>query len=79
MQINQVFKCLLCCRDKFTRPSPHRCIGGFRKRKLVWENITPKTNKVKCPFCNKNNAGYVEDLNEVISCPDCLSWWSAFS
>ena len=25
--------CLLCGRDKFSRPGePHRCLGGFRKR-----------------------------------------------
>ena len=32
-------KCLLCGRDKFTHKSPHRCIGGFRKRKLKWAII----------------------------------------
>ena len=30
------YKCLLCGRDKFTHKSPHKCIGGFRKRKLKW-------------------------------------------
>jgi hypothetical protein len=27
-------KCLLCGRDKFSQPTPHKCVGGFRKRKL---------------------------------------------
>lgn len=30
------YKCLLCGRDKFTRKSPHNCIGGFRKRNIKW-------------------------------------------
>lgn len=29
-------KCLLCGRDNFTHPSPHKCKGGFRKRKIKW-------------------------------------------
>lgn len=33
------YKCLLCGRDKFTRKSPHVCVGGFRKRKIKWEEI----------------------------------------
>lgn len=37
-----VYKCLICGRDKFTQKSPHRCIGGFRKRKLRWEEISTK-------------------------------------
>lgn len=31
--------CLLCGRDKFTTRGPHRCIGGFRKRKIQWAII----------------------------------------
>ena len=31
------YRCLLCGRDKFTRKTPHYCIGGFRKRKIKWE------------------------------------------
>lgn len=30
------WKCMLCGRDKFTRKSPHKCKGGFRKRKIAW-------------------------------------------
>jgi hypothetical protein len=30
-------KCMLCGRDKFTRKSAHKCFGGFRKRKIVWQ------------------------------------------
>lgn len=30
------YRCNLCGRDKFDKPSPHRCISGFRKRKIEW-------------------------------------------
>jgi hypothetical protein len=30
------YTCLLCGRNKFTRPSPHKCNGQFRKRKIKW-------------------------------------------
>ena len=30
------FKFTLCGRDKFTRKSPHKCVGGYRKRKIKW-------------------------------------------
>ena len=33
------FKCLLCGRDSFRQKSPHKCVGGFRKRGLKWEVI----------------------------------------
>lgn len=33
------YKCLLCGRNKFTRKSPHHCVGGFRKRNIKWEII----------------------------------------
>lgn len=33
------WKCMLCGRDKFTRKSPHKCVGGFRKRKIIWQEI----------------------------------------
>lgn len=33
------YKCLLCGRDKFTKKTPHQCVGGYRKRKLKWEEI----------------------------------------
>ena len=33
------WKCLLCGRDKFTHKSPHKCVGGYRKRKIIWEEI----------------------------------------
>lgn len=39
---NQKLTCLLCGRDKFTRKSPHKCIGGFRKRGLVYGLKTPQ-------------------------------------
>jgi hypothetical protein len=31
------WKCMLCGRDKFTHKSPHKCVNGFRKRKIVWQ------------------------------------------
>lgn len=33
------YKCLLCGRDKFTRKSPHNCVGGYRKHKIQWQEI----------------------------------------
>ena len=33
------YECMLCGRDKFTRKSPHNCVGGFRKRKIEWKPI----------------------------------------
>ena len=38
-KISIKYKCLLCGRDKFTQKTPHKCIGGFRKRGLKWEEI----------------------------------------
>jgi len=37
----QKLTCLLCGRDKFIRKSPHYCVGGYRKRKIVWGLKTP--------------------------------------
>ena len=34
------YKCLLCGRDTFTRKSPHNCVGGFRKRKIQWQEVS---------------------------------------
>lgn len=33
------WKCMLCGRDKFTHKSPHKCVGGYRKRKIVWQEL----------------------------------------
>jgi len=33
------YKCTKCGRDTFDKPSPHNCIGGFRKRKLTFETL----------------------------------------
>lgn len=33
------WKCMLCGRDKFTHKSPHKCVGGFRKRKIIWQEV----------------------------------------
>lgn len=36
---NGRWKCMLCGRDKFTHKSPHKCVGGYRKRKIIWQEI----------------------------------------
>jgi len=33
------WKCMIYGRDKFTHKSPHKCIGGYRKRKIIWQEI----------------------------------------
>jgi len=33
------WKCMICGRDKFTHKSPHKCIGGYRKRNIIWQEI----------------------------------------
>lgn len=33
------YRCLLCGRDKFTRKTPHRCVNGYRRRNIKWEEI----------------------------------------
>tara|TARA_R110002049_G_scaffold143504_2_gene305632 strand:+ start:572 stop:736 length:165 start_codon:yes stop_codon:yes gene_type:complete len=38
---NQKLTCLLCGRDKFIRKTPHKCLGGYRKRGLKWGIKTP--------------------------------------
>lgn len=40
------YKCLLCGRDKFTEKTPHKCVGGFRKRKIKWEEIKKMEEKL---------------------------------
>jgi rubrerythrin len=35
------YRCLLCGRDKFTKKSPHKCIDGYRKHNLIFEEINP--------------------------------------
>lgn len=41
------YKCLLCGRNKFTKKTPHYCIGGYRKRGLKWEKIIKNINNSK--------------------------------
>jgi hypothetical protein len=36
------WKCLLCGRDKFTHKSPHYCADGYRKHKILWQQIEPE-------------------------------------
>lgn len=33
------YRCLLCGRNKFTQKQPHKCTGGYRRRKIKWEEI----------------------------------------
>jgi len=33
------YKCNLCGKDTFTRKTPHKCIGGYRKRGLKWTSV----------------------------------------
>lgn len=39
VKIVKRYKCLLCGRDKFTRKSPHNCVGGYRKHHIQWEAL----------------------------------------
>ena len=36
------WKCMLCGRDKFTHKSPHKCVGGYRKRNdgIIYNEMT---------------------------------------
>lgn len=34
------WKCLLCGRDKFTHKTPHKCVGGYRKRNIIWQKLS---------------------------------------
>ena len=33
------YTCELCGRDKFDKPGPHKCNGGYRKRGLKWKIV----------------------------------------
>ena len=33
------WRCMLCGRDRFTQKGPHKCVGGFRKRRIRWERV----------------------------------------
>lgn len=39
MKQQERWKCLLCGRDKFTQKQAHRCVGGFRKRRIKWQKM----------------------------------------
>lgn len=34
------WKCTICGRDKFTHKAPHKCIDGFRKRNIIWQDLS---------------------------------------
>lgn len=42
------WRCKLCKRDKFTRPTGHNCVGGYRKHNLKFE-IVPDEQPVEQP------------------------------
>jgi len=33
------YVCKICGRNNFDKPIPHKCISGFRKRKLNWNTL----------------------------------------
>lgn len=39
------YKCTLCGRCNFDYKQPHKCKGGFRKRKIVWQQIVSLIDK----------------------------------
>lgn len=43
----RIITCLLCGRNEFTHKSPHKCVGGFRKRGLKWD--IKETGPFKAP------------------------------
>ena len=67
-------KCLLCGRDKFTHKSPHKCVGGFRKRgfnKLTDDEIYRsykhgELDKIDCSIERLYLALKANDLNAYL-------------
>lgn len=61
------YKCLLCGRDKFIKPTPHNCIGGFRKRGLKWERINEimdiKNLKIEERVFYKNRSATINKIH----------------
>ena len=41
----QKFECLLCGRNKFTKRSPHYCIGGYRKHHIKWKEVNTEEDE----------------------------------
>jgi rubrerythrin len=33
------WKCKLCGRDTFDTKTPHKCVSGYTKRGLIWEEV----------------------------------------
>lgn len=42
MENKPIITCLLCGRNKFQRKTAHKCIGGYRKRKIKWQISYPE-------------------------------------
>ena len=58
------YKCLLCLRHNFDRATPHRCVGGYRKRKLVWKKYFAPSNVVLLEKKSEKNK-YQNIINNV--------------
>jgi hypothetical protein len=59
------YKCQLCSRHSFDRPSPHKCVGGFRKRKIVWGVYYVSENVVLLEKVSENNV-YKNIMKKVL-------------
>ena len=57
------YKCKLCGRDKFTSKQPHKCVGGFRKRKIIWEEITMSKQQTAVEWLTKEISSILGPLS----------------
>jgi hypothetical protein len=60
------FQCQLCFRNNFDKPSPHKCFGGYRKRKIIW-NIYYAPDKVVLIEKNSINNQYKNIMKNVLN------------
>lgn len=49
------YQCQLCLRYAFDRPSAHRCVGGYRKRKIIWNMYYVPVNVVMIEKISTHN------------------------
>ena len=67
------YKCNLCGRDRFTRKTPHNCVGGYRKHGLKWTPIPEKELEIKVINMEKQIVkDYFEDKSFKIAVPFSL-------
>lgn len=59
------YKCLLCLRHNFDRAIPHRCVGGYRKRKLAWKIYFAPSNVVLIEKKSGKNT-YKNIINNIL-------------